>query len=409
MVTRRTLLLGTAGLAASSLMTGCSPNAGALQMLLLEGSVPSEVLKQFRKQQAETVKFQSFAQMSRIFQQLQLWQQAPEQSVSFWRRLVPSGEDDSPPAANNIVSLGDYWLGSAIAQNLIEPLDLSDETWSALPTQWQQFVHRDRQGQIVSLGDDTGKFWAAPYKVQSLVVVYRNSQFPGNGWSDLPFESWDDLLMPQLRQSIALPAYPNVVLGLLQKMTSGSFNASFERSSNSDTSRKQVVEQLSQALSAPFEALNAQVKTYDSQTALKALVNEDVQVVVAWSGDVVTALQRYRDLRAVVPAEGSLLSADTWVQPTGAGLSAIAQQWIAFCWQTEVAAQLSISRRGFSPVFLDSAPNNAPNESTDTNTLDVLEGGLLSAEALQNSEPLLPLPPSLQAAYLDLWQQLRAS
>jgi len=405
MVTRRELLLGTAGLAAGSLIAGCSPSAGALQMTLLEGSVPSEVLKQFRKQQTETVTFQSFAQMSRIFQQLQRWQQAPEQSVSFWQRWMPGDAAQPAPAADSIVSLGDYWLEAAIAQNLIEPLALSDETWSALPTQWQQFVHRDDQGQSVGLADAAGKFWAAPYKVQSLVVVYRNSQFPSNGESGQPFESWDDLLMPQLRQSIALPAYPNVVLGLLQKMTSGSFNASFERSSDSDGSRQQVVEQLSQTLSDPFKALNEQVKTYDAQTALKALVNEDVQVVVAWSGDVVTALQRYRDLRAVVPSEGSLLSADMWVQPKGAQLSAIAQKWIAFCWQKDVATQLSLSRRGFSPVFLSDALDGSVNT---VETPDALKGGLLSAEALQNSEPLLPLPPNVQAAYIDFWRQLRA-
>lgn len=395
MIHRRTLLLGTAGLVASSLITGCSPSADALRITLLEGALPPEVLKQFRKQQPTPVTFKTLAQMPRIFQQLQRWQQTPAQAKTFWRRLLPGGDAEPIPAADDLVSLGDYWLESAIAQDLIEPLILPDETWAALPVQWQQFVYRDRQGQSANLDDTAGEFWAAPYKVQSLVVVYRESQFP----DDSAFQSWEDLLIPELRQSIALPDHPNLAIALLQKIQTGRFNASFDSTVNSDASTPKLVEQLRQQLKGPFRALNQQVKTYDAQTALKALVNEDVQVVVAWSGDVVTALDRYRDLRAVVPSEGSLLSADMWVQPKGTALSEAAQQWIAFCWQTDVAIQLSRSSRGLSPIFLE-ASAEIP---------DQLNNRLLSAPVLQKSEPLLPLPPNMQAAYISLWEQLRSS
>ncbi|NJM99072.1 MAG: extracellular solute-binding protein [Phormidesmis sp. RL_2_1] len=97
------------------------------------------------------------------------------------------------------------------------------------------------------------------------------------------------------------------------------------------------IDQLVSQFAAPFAQLQQQVKTYDSANQLKALVNEDVKAVVAWSSDVVTALDRYRDLKMVLPEEGSLLSADMWVRPKGAQMSPLAQQWIDFCWQTEAA------------------------------------------------------------------------
>ncbi|MEO0649022.1 MAG: extracellular solute-binding protein, partial [Cyanobacteria bacterium J06650_10] len=238
----------------------------------------------------------------------------------------------------------------------------------------------------------------------SLVIVYRQR-------TDHPaFETWADLLDPALKGKIALPDHPNVVLGLLQKMQTGSFNSRFDSLANnsqadSNTSTTQLTskltnkltEQLSTQLAAPFAELNQQVRTYDSRTALKALVNEDLQAIVTWSGDVVTALQRYRSLRAIVPDEGSLLSADMWVRPKGASLNEAARAWIDFCWQTGPATQLSVSGAGISPTFL-----------TEQALPETIAGGYLSRVAMQNSEPLLPLPEAMQAAYFALWQQLRS-
>lgn len=386
MINRRTLLFGTAGLALGSLLTSCgSTAANALRVTLLEGSVPPEVLKKFRQQAEEPVNFQVASQLETVFQQLQRWQLPPETPAFSLRRFLPWAQAESGPAADHLASLGDYWLTSAIAQDLIEPLDLPAETLAKLPVAWHQFVKRDS-------GDDSQptSVWAAPYKVQTLVIVYRQNQFPQES---PPFKAWSDLLQPHLRHQLALPDHPRVVIGLLQKMQTGSFNPSFEGAAGSA-----LTPQLSDALAKSFAQLNQQVRTYDSSTSLKALVNEDVTAAVAWSGDVIAALKRYRDLRAVVPAEGSLLSADMWVRPKGAEMSAAAKKWIAFCWQTGPATQISIAGKGLSPIFL----------SADATLPEALKNSDLSIAAIQKSEPLLPLPPAMQTAYLELWQQLRA-
>lgn len=387
MIDRRTVLLGTAGLAVGSLLTGCQQAKNALKVSVLEGSVPAEVLKKFRKGSEEPVSFQVVTQMKTLFQQLQGWQSAPQQGFSL-RQFLPRTKVEAGSNLDNLVSLGDYWLSSAIAQNLIEPLILPPETLEKLPVTWQQMIARYQNGRSVAEG-----LWAAPYKLQSLVIIYRQSQFPDT--ENLPFTTWEDLLQPQLKRQIALPDHPRLVLGLVQKMQTGSFNAATAATPIDSLAAAPNIAQLADR----FSQLDQQVKTYDSDNSLKALINEDVKVAVGWSGDAVAALSRYRDLRAVIPAEGSLLSVDMWVRPKGAQMSQQAQQWIDFCWQVGPATQISVSGSGLSPIFFG-------NDATLPVTL---KGSLFSSPGVANSEPLLPLPAPVEAAYWQLWQQQRAS
>ncbi|MGB3787993.1 MAG: extracellular solute-binding protein [Phormidesmis sp.] len=389
MIDRRGLLRGSVGIAVGSLLAGCGANAAdALIVLLLEGAMPSVVLKKFQQQSDTPVKFRTAAQVQTVFQTLQRWQQ-PEVADS-WRRFTPWRQQDQPTTVDNLVSLGDYWLESAIAQDLIQPLSIPATTLELLPEKWQAFGRRDRAGKI----DPAGELWAVPYKLQPLAIVYRHSQFSAAAESEKqPFSSWQDLLAPGLKESIALPSHPNIILSLLQKLRTGSFNPT---DADSAAKTDQLVARLNRQLATSFAELKAQVKTYDSDTALKALINEDVKVVVGWAGDVAIALKRYQDLRVAVPDEGSLLSADMWVQPKGTVLSDTAKAWIAFCWQQGPATELSIAQTGISPIFL----------AEEATIPDALEETQLSLQALKRSELLLPFSQTVQTAYMDFWQEL---
>ena len=390
MINRRTLLRRSAGLIVSGALVGCSNrDRDVLRILLLEGAVPSVILKQFQQQTDMPVSFQTIAQVQTAFQTLQRRQQPEAENA--WNRVLPWQQADAA-ATDDLISLADYWLSEAIIQDLIEPLAIPATVLDLLPTKWQAFGRRDRTGQI----NPEGELWSVPYKLQPLVVVYRRSQFPAKSETDKqPFSNWQDLLAPDLSRSIALPSHPNIIISLLQKLQTGSFNpVSLDSSASSD----RLLAQLNEQLAAPFTDLTAQVKIFDSSTALKALINEDVKAVVGWSGDVAIALKRYRDLSAVIPEEGSLLSADLWVQPKGTRLSDAAKDWISFCWQQGPATELSTTLKGVSPVFL----------ATDQQLPSSLERTQLSLRALQNSELLLPLTQSMQVAYADFWQQLIA-
>lgn len=415
MVNRRAFIFRTTGLVVTGLMAGCSQAAATtLNVKVLQGSIPAEVLQSFKKQSGTPVSFQLVGQVRSLFQQLQRWQK-PALEDSSWGRFLPWTQTEEKPTTDDLVSLGDYWLESAIQQDLIAPLELPEATLSKLPLPWQQFVRRDGKGQIETnapsqtepsqpledeVPDDPDSqsprtasknaLWAAPYKVQTLVIVYRQSFFPQSSAENPPFKSWSDLLQPNLRQQIALPNHPRLIIGLLQKLQGGSFNLPIEIAAS--------LARMKQQLAEPFAELNDQVKTYDSTNSLKALINRDVKAVVAWSGEAISALRRYQDLRIVVPEEGSLLSADLWVRPKGAAMTEAMQQWIDFCWQDGPATQISVSGQGVSPVFL--LPGSEIPEA--------LAQSKLPLTTIQNSEPLLPIPAELQETYSALWQQLRA-
>lgn len=377
-----------------SSLSGCRQvPANALRIALLEGSVPAEVLKKFRQEAAEPVSFQTVGQLSSLFEQLQR-SQSPQKRQSSIRRLFDWVKKPAPPQPDSLISLGDYWLTSAIAQNLIDPIQLSPAVLAKLPLSWQQFVSRGPKGQP---GGESSTLWAAPYKVQFLVVVYREGKVPKTSGSQ-PFSSWRDLLDPALKDRIALPDHPRIVLGLLQKMQSGSFNPSLESAAEKPPTAAEIKNQLSEQLGNLYSQLDQQVKTYDASNSLKALINEDVDVAVSWSADVVAAQRRYRDLKMTIPNEGSLLSADVWVRPKGPAMSQAAQDWISYCWEPGPAAQISLTGKGFSPIFL----------GEEATLPKALASSAPLIESVRNSEPLLPLSPEAQTAYFEFWQQIRA-
>lgn len=386
---RRTLLLGAASAAAGSFLSACRPRTGAdWRTKILAGSVPDQVLRKFSQAHRESqLAFSSEPQILDLFEQLQNWQQPPQPQTSPWQRLLPWRQAAGIPTPAALVTLGDYWLQSAIEQALIQPLALADSTsWQRLPPRWQQLVKRNSQGLLA----ETGAIWGAPYRIQSLAIAYRPGPFLAPNWQPM---HWSDLWLPELSRRIALPDHPRVAIGLAQTILGHSINDS------DSLARPEVREQ--------FKALHRQVKVYDSQTYLKALLNDDIWLAVGWSGDILAATARYPSIRALIPPEGTLLAADIWVQPkqqADTEAEKLSRDWIEFCWQRPVATQLSLSSHGISPVFVEAADADVPPLLPD---LLVNQPMLLNPDIAQRSELIQPLPAAAQAAYWQLWQQTR--
>ena len=435
-VNRRALLLGMTAATLGSVLSSCrSDDSSTLAISLLEGSVPAEVLKKFKQQVETPVKFQTLNQLSSLFQQLQQWQSKQEPELSKQaKQLLFWIDDPMEVRPDNLISLDDYWLASAIEQDLIEPFQLEAGVLDKLPADWmqswQQFIERSVEnsaGQAETGASKTSAsktsasktganmLWAAPYRVQPLVLVYRQGKIPTTTGQTESFSSWRELLAPALRNRIAMPEHPRLVLGVLQKIRSGSFNPTIESNAiessaiendtiESSSARLKAIDlkttdieqQLESQLGDLLVEFDRQVKTYDAQNSLKALINGDVDVAVSWLSDTVAAQRRYQDLKIAIPTEGSLLSTDIWVRPKGAAMSKSASDWIGYCWEDGPATQISRGGGGLSPVFLG-------KEATLPNTLS----NDLLLETLRNSEPLLPLPKETQKAYFSFWQRVR--
>jgi putative spermidine/putrescine transport system substrate-binding protein len=283
------------------------------------------------------------------------------------------------------MTLGDYWLGAAIRQQLIRPFDAADiDGWSSLPTQWQQLVIRDREGFVQP---DGGLIWGAPYRWSTTVMAYRADRFEELGW--LP-QDWSDLWRPELQGHIALLDQPREVIGLTLKKLGYSYNESDLRAIDS--------------LPSELAALHQQVKVYSSSAYIEPLLIGDVWLALGWSTDILPVMQRSREIAAIVPQSGTAFSADVWVQPQetdAAELDERIRQWIEFYWDPQVAVQLSLLSQGASPIVAGLEPTELPASLLENEVL------LPTPEVRDRSEFLLPLTDDTAKAQWDLWLEMR--
>lgn len=377
--------MGTGTLALSQALAACNSQArSTLQVQMLKGSIPNQVVKEFRSaiEQPAQIDFRATEQLRNIFHQLQSWQQQKSKTTDDLRsRLpIPGLQSQQPPTLPDLVTLGNYWLAAAIEQKLIQPLDSSKlSQWANLPQRWQQLVQRNARGQL----DPQGQVWAAPYRWGYTVIAYNRDKFKSLGWEP---KDWGDLWRDQLRDRISLIDHPREVIGLALKQLGRSYNT----------------ENLSQVsgLEQQLRRLDQQVKLYSSNTYLQPLILGDTWLAIGWSTDVLPAMQRHRQIGAVIPQSGTALWADLWVRPAGlAANQSLDQQWIDFCWRPQIAQEISLLTKANSPIPLQLKPGYIqailrPLLIPDTQVLD-------------RSEFLLPLSQETEQQYQSVWQEIR--
>lgn len=349
----------------------------ALRIAAAKGRLSAQILRDFREALSSAAPVQVITRPSLVdlFQQLQ-----------HWHELAQQPEANTRNQAANWVALSDYWLLPAIEQGLIIPLERSAELpWDTLSPAWLTLLRRDEQGFLAN----SGAVWGTPYRWEHLMMVYDRRAFARFGWEPT---RWADLLRPDLQQRFSLPDHPRLVLGIMLKALNYSVN------DPDPAAHKDVVEAV--------ETLRSQVKVYATTAYLQALVIGDLALSVGWSSDIQPLLSRYRYLKAVAPLPGTLLSADVWVRPNtltdrdrAAAFSAIEQQWLTYWWQPEVEESLSALMQ-LSPRLLSSA---AEDVATELPAAIVMP----SAEQLEQSEFVEPLPSSAITSYDQLWRQLR--
>ena len=389
-LSRRYFLQASTTIALTQMLLGCS-NAGAmLQILFLENSIPPQLIKDFHNSfdNGSKVNFRPETQLSQIVDRLddlrssKLEQKSPSLVNKIFNKSIINP---------NLITLGDAWLGSAIRQNLLEPLSIEDLTnWQKLPISWQKLVRRNSEGNL----NNEGRIYGAPYRWGSTVIVYNSEKIKKLG---LTLKDWQDLWQPELRDRISLLDSPREVIGLTLKKLGKSYN----------TEDLNSVANLSTELSA----LHRQAKLYSSEHYLEPLILGDTWAAVAWSGDVLPLLKRYPELKLVIPASGTSLWADLWVRPHSVKVTkneeaneeaTILDEWIDYCWRSQAAKQISLFTNGISPILSALEPAEIPQDLQDN---IFLNSQVLNSE---RSEFLLPLTPETERQYRDLWLEIRS-
>lgn len=400
---RRSFLVSASALTLSQLMSGCNrEQPQSLNVQLLKGSIPARMLNEFRKelQVPAQLNFDPTNQLKDLFKRLQTWKQLAEKKDDRQKFSLPFVGKKTPELAD-LVTLGDYWLESAIGQGLIKPLEVQElEGWKNLPPRWQEIVTRNQQGQLAK----QGQVWGAPYRWGTTVIVYRRDKFEELGWTP---KDWSDLWRPELRDRISLLDQPREVIGLTLKKLGFSYNH----------------KNLSQVpnLKEELLKLHQQVKYYSSNQYLEPLLLGDTWLALGWSTDVLSVRSGYRQIDSVVPLSGTALWADVWVQPAPIAASSntvktsvsstpqqdssvntpLTKQWIEFCWKPLPAQQISVLSHAASPMFADVEPTKLPKELQENRLL------LPDPKALEKCEFLEPLPQEISQEYEKLWLEIR--
>jgi putative spermidine/putrescine transport system substrate-binding protein len=349
---RQDFLIGSAAIAIAGALGGCSLFADPkrLRILGLTGAIPSKVLKEFETKYSKPTELKTEA--------------TPE---AIWKLLKETSEPDKIP---DVASLGDAWLDSAIAQNLISPINPTQITqWSKLSPIWQQAATRN------------GQVWGIPYRWGMTAIAYRTDKLSS------PITSWADLWRSELTGKVTLPDDAREVIGLVLKKL-GQFYK---------TPDLKVIA----ALKTELQQLQAQVLTYTSDTYLQPLLIGDSWAAVGWSQDMIKAMEQNPDIAIVIPSEGTAMWTDMWVIPQKASRpdnQIFTQNWLNFCLEPAIANQITA-------LTASTATNADASLLPKSVTSDPIK--FPNPHVLAKSELILPLSEITKQEYLQTWENLR--
>jgi putative spermidine/putrescine transport system substrate-binding protein len=380
MVNRRSFLWGISSLTIASLLSACEENYD-LKIALLQGSIPIQLLVALQKESRKlgTIKFQPQSTLEDIYNLLLTWQgkaPVPEKNNSTFS-LPQFFPDRSLSTPDDLVTLGAYWLNLAIAEKLIEPLELNKlKNWQNLPPRFQNLAIRDNESKLA----DNGRVWGAPYRWGCAMIAYRNDKFAELGWQP---QDWSDLWRKDITRKFSLLNQPREILGLILKKLGYSYNT---KDLNSISELK-----------SQWIALQKQVKFYDNTNYLQPLILGDTWLAVGWSTDILQIVEGYSNISAVIPDSGTSLWADIWVRPRQKNnnpqqLEKI-YDLIDFCWQEKSAKQINLFTNGVSPIMGSPLKSNPKIPQ-------------MSSEVLAKSEFIETLPPVSIKQYEDLWKMI---
>lgn len=389
-INRRTFLSSMTALTLSQLVSGCSNTEVISNILLLENSVPPQLIGDFHRaiDRSKKINFVPITQLYKIFASLEELSTATNSGSS--TNSIPKLFDTSVKSTN-LATLGDFWLTKAIQQKLIQPLPINElDSWTKLPTAWQTIAKRNSKGQL----DTNGRVWGAPYRWGSTVIAYRSDKLEK---LNLTPTDWNILWQPELSDRISLLNSPREVIGLTLKQLGYSYNTE---------DLKSVAD-----LETELLALHRQVKLYSSDNYLQPLILGHTWLAVGWSSDILPLTKRYPNIKVVVPKSGTSLWTDLWVKPQTPVLDAtleaeqstLINEWIDFCWQLKGATQISLFTSGNSPILLKLNSAELP-KGLQNNPLWRSQPTIVN-----NSEFILPLSEAAEQQYESLWLKIRRS
>jgi spermidine/putrescine transport system substrate-binding protein len=333
-------------LAACAPPTAPQPSDNQLTLYNWEGDIPQSVLDLFAQETGITVNYQVYESQEEAIQNIAAGQ--AYDVVVMESRFIPLLAQDGLLAKFNYENIPNFKNISPNFRNLVY---------------------------------DPGNNHSIPYSWGTTGLLVRTdlAQRPVSRWSDL----WD----PAFAGKVAIWAgQPREALAFTLKSLGYSVNS--ENPAELEAALTQLV-----ALKPHLRF----IEDYDIEFAATALASNEIVIAMGYSGDLSASLDMGLQVEYIMPEEGALLWGDNFVIPANARNQPAAETFINFLLRPEVSATIvnekyyasaNDAARTFIPDDILSDPSIYPNN-----------------DILQNAEIILPLSPSGQQLYDEIWQK----
>lgn len=386
MLNRRYFLITATNLSLSLLITGCQQE-NISKILLLQGSLPPQLIAAFRKKfkESKDLVLKPEINVKELFTLLKTLQGKNKEDEKEKKWTLPSFKLwQKKEKIPNLITITDYDLTEAIKEQLIEPISIKElSNWNQIPDEFIKLVTRNSEGKI----DQKGKIFAAPYRWGCTMIAYRKDKFEELNWTPI---DWSDLWRKEIQHRFSLLNHPREVIGLTLKKLGYSYNTP-----NLSTISK---------LKSELIALNKQVKFYDSNNYLQPLILGDTILAVGWSSDILPIIKRYPNIEGIIPVSGTSFWTDLWVKPKNSNPinSTLINNWIDFCWETDSVKQINLFSNASSPIIFSLNESDLPK--------DIINNSLKypNSNIMKKSDFIIPFDDQkIDQEYEKLWKQIR--
>ncbi|WP_423219560.1 ABC transporter substrate-binding protein [Clostridium novyi] len=264
-------------------LSGCGKGKDTLNVYNWGDYIDESVIKEFEKEYNIKVNYETFATNEDMYVKI-------KKGGTDYDVLVPS----------------DYMITKMINENMLEKIDMNN-----IPN------YKDIPSKFKNLAFDPKNEYSVPYMWGTVGIVYNTKLIKDN------IDSWDALWNPKYKDQILMVDSQRDAIAVALKKLGYSMN----------TTNKAELEKAKQELIKQKPLVHA----YVGDEVKDLMADEEGAIAVVWSGDAVTIMKNNKNLRYVIPKEGSNLWFDNMVIPKGSKHKKEAEMFINFMTRPDIA------------------------------------------------------------------------
>jgi spermidine/putrescine transport system substrate-binding protein len=269
----------------SLLLSACSVGKKELNIYSWADNFDEKVLESFEKKYDVKINYQVFASNEELY-----------------AKLKAGGSN------YDVIQPSDYMVKLMIHQNMLAKLDKSKmpNLNNISPEYTNQEFDPKGDYSVVYTGGLTGIAYNPKYVKENI-------------------DSWNDLWNPKYKGHVTLLDDNREVFGM------GLIKNGY---SNSSTNEDELLKAYNN-----LKTLTPNLLAFDTDTVKQKFITEDAWIGQVWSGDAAYIQKELKDLKWVVPKEGSSRWADTLAIPKDAKQKDLAEKFINYLYDPKVSAQ----------------------------------------------------------------------